>query len=532
MSRFSFNSTLFALFVATLAGRAATTATWDGATANWTDAAHWSTAPLFPNNSNPNFYDAVINGGSATLNQNITINRLTLGGGAIDGAFALTANEGLQWTSGAIRGAGSLILGNAVPTTIAGGASVLVLRSRTINNTGAATFSAGTIRGGFGAVLNNSAGASFTVLGQANFFADTSSPAYTINNAGTFVARSVSGAGFTTIDATFNNSGSVSVENLGASHTLSLAGGGAQSGAFVLQAGTALEFGGSTTLQAGASVSGPGTAFIAGAVNVAANFSAQKLAIAVGELNVANRLVTVSASATQTGGTLRLGSGGTFRVTGGTLFVDGGTLTGAGTLEAALDTFGRIEPGAALGTLAITGAVTLRAGAQLAIELGGTTAGSFDVLGITGPATLGGQLAVSMVNNFIPAPGATFTILTATGGVSSGFANAPIEGARFQTADGRGSFAIHFTPTSVALGQFIPNPPSGLGRIDRESGGGYRVTFTGTPGMTYTIQFTATLAPPSWQTLGTAAADSQGVYSFLNTPPAGTSQRFYRSILP
>jgi hypothetical protein len=116
--------------------------------------------------------------------------------------------------------------------------------------------------------------------------------------------------------------------------------------------------------------------------------------------------------------------------------------------------------------------------------------------------------------------------------VIGAFANAPLDGGRFQSADGRGSFAIDYTANSVVLSQFAANPPPGQGRIDREPGGRYVLTFTGTPSQTYTIQFTPTLAPPNWQTLATAIADAQGIYTFVDTPPAGTTQRFYRSVFP
>lgn len=65
--------------------------------------------------------------------------------------------------------------------------------------------------------------------------------------------------------------------------------------------------------------------------------------------------------------------------------------------------------------------------------------------------------------------------------------------------------------------------------IVREPGGGYRVHFSGLPGRTYTVEFTPGLALPDWQPLGTAAADAQGRYSIADTPPAGTSTRFYRA---
>jgi hypothetical protein len=58
--------------------------------------------------------------------------------------------------------------------------------------------------------------------------------------------------------------------------------------------------------------------------------------------------------------------------------------------------------------------VAFDATAELSIELGGTTPGSqFDQLTVSGDATLGGQLTVSLIDGFSPSAGQTFTILTA-----------------------------------------------------------------------------------------------------------------------
>ncbi|WP_367871915.1 choice-of-anchor Q domain-containing protein [Luteolibacter sp. Populi] len=70
------------------------------------------------------------------------------------------------------------------------------------------------------------------------------------------------------------------------------------------------------------------------------------------------------------------------------------------------------------------------------------------------------------------------------------------------------------------------------GTIHAEAGGGYSVGFIGNAGQEYTIQFSAELAPGGWLTLRTQVADSSGVVSFFDNPPAGTPMRFYRMILP
>src|SRR5687768_4687388 len=52
------------------------TSTWGGGTGNWGSAANWNNSPAvnhFPNNGNGGFtYDAVVNAGAVTLDQDIT----------------------------------------------------------------------------------------------------------------------------------------------------------------------------------------------------------------------------------------------------------------------------------------------------------------------------------------------------------------------------------------------------------------------------------------------------------------------------
>ena len=161
MLRSSFNFAV-ALLALVVSAHADITATWNGTTGNWTDAARWSTG-VFPNNSVPNFYDAVINAGTVTLNQGIAINQLTLGGGTLAGASALALAEGVQWNGGTLA-VGSVTLGASSASVVAGGA----------------TFSSGTIFGGGGATFTVQFGATLIVLDGANFFAQASSPAYTL----------------------------------------------------------------------------------------------------------------------------------------------------------------------------------------------------------------------------------------------------------------------------------------------------------------------------------------------------------------
>lgn len=119
---------------------------------------------------------------------------------------------------------------------------------------------------------------------------------------------------------------------------------------------------------------------------------------------------------------------GDFTQTAGSTIVNGefsatgavsitGMLGGGGTMTANVTHLGNgaVSPGASTGQLTIEGTYAQAASTILEIELGGTAPGEFDVLAITGNATIGGVLTVSLVDGFFPEAGQTFEILTAAG---------------------------------------------------------------------------------------------------------------------
>jgi len=94
----------------------------------------------------------------------------------------------------------------------------------------------------------------------------------------------------------------------------------------------------------------------------------------------------------------------------------GGIVRGGGTLSIGASSFtnhGSITPGTSPGLLTVAGALTQAAEGVLAIELGGTAAGSqYDRLSVTGAVALDGALDVSRINGFSPALGQSFVVLT------------------------------------------------------------------------------------------------------------------------
>jgi hypothetical protein len=113
---------------------------------------------------------------------------------------------------------------------------------------------------------------------------------------------------------------------------------------------------------------------------------------------------------TQTSGQATL-NGGSFAFVN-TAQLLGGTLQGSGAIAGSVSNNAAVSPGPSPGLISISGTYSEGPNAHLAIELGGTTAGSsYDQLSVGGKATLRGSLDVSFVNGFVPGPGNVFTVL-------------------------------------------------------------------------------------------------------------------------
>lgn len=100
----------------------------------------------------------------------------------------------------------------------------------------------------------------------------------------------------------------------------------------------------------------------------------------------------------------------------------GATLGGIGSTSGALTVNGAVNPGTTgAGTLTVTGNGTFNSGSTALFQLGGTTAGQFDQLNLSGTLAAGGTLDVDLINGFTPTAGNSFDILdftTATGAFS------------------------------------------------------------------------------------------------------------------
>jgi hypothetical protein len=82
---------------------------------------------------------------------------------------------------------------------------------------------------------------------------------------------------------------------------------------------------------------------------------------------------------------------------------------------------------------------------------------------------------------------------------------------------------------TIADSESVPSPDITIIPL---GAGSYQIRFDGVPDLTYRIQYTESLEPSTWQTLTSQTADEFGLFEIVDTPPAGSRQRFYRSVFP
>ena len=137
---------------------------------------------------------------------------------------------------------------------------------------------------------------------------------------------------------------------------------------------------------------------------------------------------------------------GTVSVTNGITIGTNATLTGSATLQGPVTNNGTISPDP---TLSFSQNLVLNSSSHLQIDIGGYAPGQFDSLSVTGALTLGGTLAVSLVNDFpaVMTNGSAFTIVTA-GNLAGAFANIA-SGGTLTTTDGYARFTVLYAGTNI-----------------------------------------------------------------------------------
>ena len=131
-----------------------------------------------------------------------------------------------------------------------------------------------------------------------------------------------------------------------------------------------------------------------------------------GTVNVNAGTLDLAGGYTDAGGALVM-AGGNITAPAAGLTLNTGTLGGSGTVTGNLIHNGTLNIGSSPGTLTVAGDLTLGAGSTLNIELGGINQGvNYDLLQVTGAATLDGTMNVSLFGGFTGAAGNLFDVIT------------------------------------------------------------------------------------------------------------------------
>jgi hypothetical protein len=328
--------------------------TWQAnATGNWSDSSKWKAGipflydSFFPDNSNGSFtFDAVVNNGTVTLDQKITIDRLTFTNGTITGGNNLILDNGNStWSGGNMTGGGTTTLSSSATLTLNNNGKTL---SRPFTAIGDTAWTAGTVFTNNGTFTNNG---NFDIQADGPVFSNSGGTNLFSNGGGLFKSA---GSGTSTIGIPFDNTGSVTV-NTG---TLSFTGGGTGTALFTIDPGALLDFN-TYTLDVGGDVTGAARS-ASGILTLAGDVSITTLQITAGTVTGPGNL-TLNALA-WTGGTMSgaghtiLGPGTTISLsnngknfnrtidsqaavtwTAGTVFANNGTFNNAATFDIQAD---------------------------------------------------------------------------------------------------------------------------------------------------------------------------------------------------
>lgn len=160
-------------------------------------------------------------------------------------------------------------------------------------------------------------------------------------------------------------------------------------------------------------------------------------------------------------GTVSLFAGGTVSSSASISIGSVGLAQGVGTLIGAVSNAGIVQPGNSIGALAVDGSFSQSAVGKLRIDLGGTAAGSYDTLAVSGTAMLGGTLEADLSGLFAPLLGNTFEVVSAMGGLTGTFAAADLP------ALGAGKmWRINYSATAVTLAVKLAGDYNDNGVVD------------------------------------------------------------------
>ncbi len=382
-------------------------------------------------------------------------------------------------------------------------ASISTAGNSNITNNGAVSFSDSSTAGSATIISNSGATVAFsgTSTGGSAFFVNSGGSVFDISgvtSSGVTVDM-VEGAGniglgsknLTTGDNTLNATISGVISDTGivsatggsltktGAATLTLAGANTYSGGTSVAAGT-LALAGTGTLGSGSlginesanfDLSGSTAGVTVGSIQGSGGISLGGNTLTVGSDNISTTFSGVIGDGGIDGGS----GGGLTKVGTGTLTLmetdtySGSTVLSAGTLAVGnSDALGTGSVAVNGGTLAVSGGpMTIDVGGNytqgsnghLQLGLAGASTGQYDILDVSGAATLNGALAVTSYGGFIPAIGNDFMAVTANGGISGKFSSftSDITGIRFYPIYQNDDLLLEVFPASFAQLGTTPN---------------------------------------------------------------------------
>lgn len=223
-----------------------------------------------------------LTGGSLAPTGYSEINTLNLSGGTLGGAGETVVTNAFNWTGGTISGSGTTTVDFGAKGSISGTSAKTMTASRVLRNEGELTWTgAGNLFVSGGATLVNTFGAVFDVQNSASVTWSTTQGS--ISNAG--MLRKTVATATSTISVPLNNSGTLSSQ----SGTISLTGGGTNTGLFASAAGTAINIDAATyNFGTGGDSNGPGFVGVSGGtltVGVGLSANAENLSFTSGTIN-------------------------------------------------------------------------------------------------------------------------------------------------------------------------------------------------------------------------------------------------------
>jgi hypothetical protein len=444
--------TMLILMPAVAAG-AVLPAVWDGGTGTWSDSSHWSTNPIFPNNSDVTTYQASMSGGSLTLDRPITVDSFAISGGTFIAANDLNLPVRFEATGGTATFAPGASLSTSLLKISAGAVNFnydLVLPPTQLSGgvLGGTLGGSGnlTVMDGFdwsGGMMAGTGTTTFVGNHTVSSTPDTPRAARAIiNTGGTLDWRAsggnayivfLNGGSFTnSADAIFLIHGSLSSYSQG--HTtqefIHNAGVFRQDAADSILSNIYLPFRNSGVVES-----------LAGTLQFGGGYR-------------------------QTAGITKLKGISFNSNTGGrNVIFDGGSVIGSTNIDAPTLTAAIMSIGDPFGEIRVTDSLTLLNGSRVMFDIGGLTRISkYDSL-YAETLDLGGTLDIRLANGFESSirTSDTFNIITTSRSRPIGsFTN--LDDGRIFTSDGLGSFRVTINSTGVILDDFraVPEPISGF----------------------------------------------------------------------